>query len=239
MSSPTPIAIDWTTSLKRKLTPWHGSPNKPKSLRRPKLTGPAVFRGAFDHTCNAPILGWTDAALVIKAQGDALTGDAPLSAVYEALFLRRGNSDPKAYTLALFAAHDASFALDVLAQVRPVAAALSSSSHGATSWSSYHDTFQMLGHIRRQLAGTKQPEYDAATQRAQELWDEREDELALRLQLAYLFPDQPQWGDAVARAWPERHTEEGDRIPTYVTAGGLVYGTGASTSCLQIGRAHV
>ncbi len=233
-------AITWDSKTKRKLTPWRGSPNKSKSAKRVKLTGPEAFRAKHDHAAVANASShttqhWSEKASMTKRRGAVLEGDAPLDAAYEAMFIQLHYDYKDAFWRGLakdlIAAHEAPFVLEVLGQMRPTHAeiyAKQKDSDYVPRWFIQEKVLLMLGAIRRQLAGTKQDEYDAARAKAEEVWEASEGDLAMRLQLAYLFPDHTEWGDAVALAWPARYSEEASTIQNYVSMSSIVYGTGAS-----------
>jgi hypothetical protein len=238
------VAITWDSKAKRKLTPWRGSPNTSKSAKRVKRTGPAKFRAKYDHKSVANASDyttktWGDQAHEVRTRGAALSGEDALDAQFEAMYVQVHYEYKDAFwrRLAkdLFAAHEATFAVDVVAQMRPVRDMM----YAKTAKDSYvpnwfiHEKIQlMLAPIRRQLALLGQDEYDAVKEHARGIWEERADELDLRLQLAYLFPDEVEWGEAVADAWPARHTEGAEAIPGYQNLSALLYGTGAGKDAL-------
>ena len=231
--------ITWDSKAKRKLTPWRGSPNKSKSAKRVKLTGPEKFREKYDHQGVVNASGyttktWGKDAEEVRKRGAALSGSDDLDAQFEAMYVQVHYEYKDAFWRGLakdyFAAHEATFVVDVVAQMRPVRDMMYAKKIKDSyepNWFIQEKMQLMLAPIRRQLACLKQDEYDAAKEHARGIWEARPDELDLRLQLAYLFPDEAEWGNAIADAWPARYTEEAEAIAGYVAVSALLYGTGA------------
>ncbi len=227
--------ITWNRSARRKRTPWRGAPGNTKSIKRAPDMTPAEFRKSYDYDESFPLAdtsGWGELASKAMVDASALASGAPLDASHEAMFLLYPYRECKnwgAFGEHLCAAQGVAFALEVLAQVNPLRASMNEAAPERTPrWFVHDRAAQVMRALRRQLAVVKQEEYDAAVARAEELWEAREEDLAMRLQLAYLFPDHTEWGDAVALAWPARHSDQADAIQDYASVTGLVYGAGAS-----------
>ncbi len=232
--------ITWESKHTRLLSLWRESTNKPKSLRRPKITGPAKFGAAYGNDAltglDAEELDtWAAPAREAYDRGLARTGDDPLDAAFEALRIIHqtgfNSTAWKNYTQALAKAHELSFIIDVVGQLHPMRDAMRPDSE-PPPWRFTPALATILPQLRRLLVAAKPPEYDAAHARAAALWEASPGDLSLHLQLAFLFPTDEGWGDAVARAWPAPYTPKERAIYGHYQRTALIYATGASINAL-------
>lgn len=234
------ITISWETKAKRKLTPWRDSANKSKSAKRYKRKTVESYQDTHSHReiskpSSYTTESWRERAHEIQKRGAALGEEDPLDAEYEALYIsvHYDYSDKywKSLAKALLETTDCVFTLDVLMSLYEVYAA--SQKNIEDTGSAIHEkAVHMLPVLRRQIAVAKKDEYATVLAQAERYWDSRE-HLADRLQLAYLFPEKPEWGDEVCELWPSAHTEEANKINQYYKIASLFYATGASPESLQ------
>jgi len=243
--------IEWTPAARRRITVWRGMEGIPKSAKPLEAIDMATYRGiAGDRHWYKRFEGHPELAAQLERAGRWKDGRA-LDAAAEGVFLSvTGGNAWSSWTrhrkrhqlvVGMMQLESCGFVVDAFMAMATVDQLLDPKHIGA-SWTTRHleayllhiDMLDALPLVRRQLALCAEDEYEGALARARAYWAEHTS-LRVRLPLAYLFPDEPGWGDEACALLPELYSASAEELssrPEILGCAGLLYGTGASLESL-------